>query len=111
MTGVRDRLAVLFGIWAVCVVVPPLQYLLAGPFDGAVTLVDAGLAGGLFGLATAAGKLGLRRVDDPARRFRKGIVPAGTLAIAGFVPIIGFVLAPLDQLVAAVPFGVGWAVG
>ena len=111
MTGVRDRLAILFGIWAVCVVVPPLQYLLGGPFDGSVTVTDAGLAVGLFVVATGSAKLGLQRVDDPARRFRKGIVPAGTLTLAGFVPLVGFVVAPMDRLVAAVPFGVGWIVG
>jgi len=111
MRSLRDRLAVLFGVVAVCVAVPPLWYVIGGPFDGAVTVVDIGLAVGLFVVATAGSKLALRWVDHPARRFRKGIEYGGLIAVAGFVPLVGFVVAPMDSLVAAVPFGVGWVLG
>ncbi|MFO7833771.1 MAG: hypothetical protein R6V31_06885 [Halohasta sp.] len=111
MRSLRDRLAVLFGVVAVCVVVPPVGYVIGGPFDGSVTVVDAALAVGVFALGTAGATLALRRVDDPARRFRKGIEYGGLIAVAGFVPLVGFVVAPIDSLVAAAPFGVGWALG
>ena len=111
MRSLRDRLAVLFGVVAVCVAVPPLWYVIGGPFGGAVTVVDAGLAVGLFVVVTAGSKLALLGVDDPARRFRKGVEYGGLIAVAGFVPLVGFVVAPMNGLVAAVPFGVGWALG
>lgn len=111
MSGLCDRLAVLFRIWTVCVVVPPLQYLFAGPFDGSVTVVEAGLAVGLFVLATAFAKLGLDRVDDPARRFRNGIELAGALGLAGLVVLASFGVDYVHGFVAAIPFGVGGAVG
>ena len=111
MRSLHDQLAVLFGVVAVCIAVPPLWYVIGGPFDGAVTVVDAALVVGAFTLGTAGATLGLQRVDDPARRFRKGIEYGGLIAVAGFVPLVGFVVAPMDGLVAAVPFGVGWVLG
>jgi len=111
MSGLRDRLAVLFGVWACCVFAPPLSFELGGPFDGSVTVVDAGLIGGLLGLGTLGAKVGLQRVDDPARRFRKGGELAGVLGVAGIVLLAAFGVSYTHGFVAAIPFGVGGAVG
>ncbi|WP_253737230.1 hypothetical protein [Halohasta salina] len=111
MRHLRDRLAMLFGVVAVSVVVPPLGYAIGGPFDGSITVVDTALAVSVFALGTVGAKRGLRRVDDPARRFRKGIEFAGLLAVAGIVPLVGFVATPTEGFVAALPFGVGFVLG
>ena len=40
MSELRHRLAVLFGVWAVCVFAPPLDFVFRGPFSGSVRVVD-----------------------------------------------------------------------
>jgi len=111
MRSLVGRLAALLGAWTACTAAPPVAYLVGGPFDGVVTVADAGIVVGLFGLGAIGGAVGCRRLADPAERFRDGTELGGLLGLAGVVMIASFPVSLADGIIAAAPFGIGGVAG
>lgn len=111
MVALRDRLALLFGLWTASVLAPPVAFALGGPFDGSPTLLDGTVTAGLFVFGGLVARTGLERIGDPAERFREGVEMAGGMAVGGVVLFGAAPVAYVYGVVAAVPFGVGGAVG
>jgi len=111
MRSLVGRLAALLGVWTACTAGPPVAYLLAGPFDGGLTAVDAGVVVGLFAVGAGGAAVGCRRLADPATRFRDGTELGGLLGLAGATMIAAFPVSLTAGLVAAIPFGVGGVAG
>lgn len=111
MVALRDRLALLFGLWTASVLAPPVAFALGGPFDGSPTLLDGTVTAGLFVLGGLMARTGLERISDPAERLREGVEMAGGMAVGGVVLFGAAPVAYVYGVVAAVPFGIGGAVG
>ncbi|QLG50503.1 hypothetical protein [Natrinema halophilum] len=111
MGSLRTRLALGFGVWVTSTFTPLVSFAGSGAFDASVRAGTIAIAGGLFILGTIIARLGLRTVADPASRFRDGLEMAGLIAIAGIELTAAVPAAFAVGVIAALPFGVGGALG
>ena len=107
MVSLRSRLSVLFGLWAVGTVAPPVSYTVRGPFTGAVGGVDVAIVAGLFAVGTAAAAGGLPRGPELAERFRAGVELGVPMLLAAGTLLAALPISIFDGVAPAVPFAVG----
>jgi len=111
MVSLRGRLAVLFGLWAVGTLAPPMGYLFGGPFGGSVGLVEVATVMGLFGVGTATAAVGLPGHLEVAERFRAGFELGVPMLLAAITLLAALPLSILWGVLPAVPFALGGTLG
>ncbi len=111
MLALRNRLALVLGVWTAATLGPPATYVVAGPFDAAVSPREVAVVAGLFLAGALAARALIGRMDDPATRLREGVELAGLMALPGLTALAAFPLVFVDTAATAVAFGAGGAAG
>lgn len=98
-------------MWTVGTFGPLISFAIRGPFDGTVTVGDLAVGIGVFAVGTVLAGLGLRRVGNPAERFRDGLEMAGPMVGSGVVLLAAFPAGLVVGVTGAVPFTIGGTIG
>lgn len=110
MGSLRRQLSVLFGLWAVGTVAPPVSYLLAGPFTGSVGIFEGMVVATFFAVGTAGAAAGLP-TDGIAERFRSGTELGVPMLLAAGTLLVALPFSILRGVLPAVPFALGGTLG
>ncbi|WP_226023521.1 hypothetical protein [Halomicrobium salinisoli] len=111
MLALRNRLALVLGLWTAATLGPAAAFAVVGPFDGAPTAAHAAVLAVLFTAGALVARLVVGRIRDPAMRLREGLELGGPMAVSAIPLLASFVVFFEVGIDTALALGVGGVVG